>query len=75
MTPVPKIGQIWADNDPRSKGRTIRIVSVNERFVQAETLTPAKGYISETSTGRITRIRVDRLRPSTTGYRLMQDVS
>ena len=24
-TPAVKVGQIWADNDPRSEGRTLRV--------------------------------------------------
>lgn len=65
--PLPdvKVGQIWADNDIRSAGRRLTIVAVSKDRVIAR---PSGG-------GRTANIRRDRFRPTSTGYRLVSDVS
>lgn len=67
------VGQVWADNDWRSEGRTVRIVSVGASRVIAEVLTERFGKVPRSK--RQTRILISRLRPNSTGYRLIQDVS
>lgn len=71
-TPDVRPGQIWANNDKRSAGRKVRIVAIDE---QPDPRKPGStGYaVVEQVTGRRTRIRLDRFRPTTTGYRLIQD--
>lgn len=54
-------GQIWEDNDWRSAGRRILILSVDETHATVQ---------SPSGMGRITRIRLDRFRPNSTGYRM-----
>lgn len=63
--PIPSVrpGQVWADNDSRSRGRTVRVVSVDD-----------DGKATVRSGGKLTRIRLDRFRPTSTGYRLVEDV-
>lgn len=81
MTHPPKPGQIWADNDRRATGRTIRIdritngtatctVLTNRAAAQDE-LDRGQTYLTDRR-GTTVRVRLDRLRPTSTGYRLIQ---
>lgn len=59
-------GQVWVDNDPRLHGeRKIRVESVDD--THAVCVVVAVRYGGE---GRPTRIRLDRFKPTSTGYRL-----
>lgn len=82
-TPAPPVepGQVWADNDPRSDGRTVRVdriddgkavctVLTNRTHAQRE-LDRGTGWSTD-SRGRTTRIALSRFRPTSTGYRLVQ---
>lgn len=57
-----KVGQIWQDNDGRSEGRTGRIVSMDDTHARVEW-----GV-------NTTRVKLTRFKPTSTGYRLIQDV-
>jgi hypothetical protein len=70
--PTVQPGQTWADNDPRSTGRTLRILAVTETHAIAEVLT-GRGARDNRAAGRTTRIRLDRMRPTANGYRLVTD--
>jgi hypothetical protein len=88
MTDV-KPGQIWADNDPRAAGRTIRVdaidgdkaictVVTNTNETQAYVDSPASKptYMASAYSdrrGRQTRISLTRFVPNSTGYRLLED--
>lgn len=71
-----KVGQVWRDNDKRATDRTFRIRkllpggSTPDRpgFAVVVMLTPKQVR------GREREIRLDRFRPNSTGYRLVQDV-
>ena len=63
-------GQIWADNDPRSAGRTLRVVAVGKNSARCVVLTHATGGSPHTI-GRVTMIALDRFRPVSNGYRLV----
>ncbi|HEU4751613.1 MAG TPA: DUF6354 family protein [Armatimonadota bacterium] len=69
LTPDVRPGQIWADNDKRSAGRKVRVVEVGETHATVE----------QVITGQTARkprrslIRLDRFRPTSTGYRLISD--
>lgn len=67
---TPEVGQIWADNDPRSKGRRLRIESVSDRFVRAVVVADRDGA-KQSSVGLRFAINRDRLRPTRNGYRLI----
>jgi len=84
--PVVRPGQVWADNDPRSEGRRIEVVRLGthrHRYWSSGEM----GYVEEVvpvalcrrvgakKGGRLTRIRIDRFRPTTTGYRLVADTA
>ncbi len=65
MTEV-KPGQVWADNDRRSQGRpNIVVIAVDKTHATVQ----APG-----GSGRKSRIRLNRFRPTSTGYRLIEDV-
>ena len=73
-TPPPAVGQIWQDNDPRGYGRRIRIVEVGETHAIVELHQPRQP-VSSARTRRRTRIRLDRFRPTSTGYRYLAQES
>ncbi|MFI0265685.1 hypothetical protein [Streptomyces luteogriseus] len=56
-------GQVYADNDPRKEGRTLRIESLDGLYA----------YAVDESTGITTRILKRRLYPNARGYRLIED--
>lgn len=59
-----KVGQVWIDNDKRMSNREIRIVRIEGGHAIGQiVLAP----------NRHTRIRLDRFRPISTGYRLKEN--
>jgi hypothetical protein len=72
--PIPvRPGQIWADNDKRCAGRQVRIVEVDSTHALVELHVPRAVGDDHAKPGRQTRIRLDRFRPTTTGYRLAEE--
>jgi hypothetical protein len=67
-TPAPAVGQIWQDNDKRGYGRKVRIIEITETHALVELYQPRHATRSWAN-GRRTRIRLDRFRPTSTGYR------
>lgn len=67
MSEVRK-GQLWADNDKRCSGRKLRIHEVTATHAVAYAWNP------NDTEGKTTRIRLDRFKPTSTGYRLIEDV-
>jgi uncharacterized protein DUF6354 len=70
-----RVGQLWQDNDPRiveaRKGRRLlRVTHVGPTHAQVETW--YEDEIGKNS--RTGRVRLARFVPSTTGYRLIEDV-
>jgi hypothetical protein len=78
-------GQVWADNDPRSAGRTLRVDSIdggkaictiltNSSDEQAAIECPpgSLGYTPKDTRGKTTRISLSRIKPTRTGYRLIE---
>jgi len=60
-----RVGQVWEDNDPRHSfpRRKITVLSI-------------EGDRAVVQSGpRKTKIRLDRFRPTNTGYRLVEDVT
>ena len=71
-----KQGQVWADNDWRSEGRTVRILRVEGTHAIVTVLTSRKSATPaerQRSVGAERRIRLDRFKPTSTGYRLLTD--
>jgi hypothetical protein len=69
-----KVGQIWADNDKRSRGRKVKVLEVHTEMADG---TPFKNPYAIVQppfgNGRKTTIRLDRFRPNATGYTLVSD--
>jgi hypothetical protein len=72
-TPAPAVGQIWQDNDPRSYGRYLKITAVDDTHatVRQVALTPQGATVVRPG-ARTTRVRLDRFRPTSTGYRYVR---
>lgn len=74
--PEIKVGQVWADNDKREKGRTVKALAIIDRggdhHVSVEVLTVRGGH--KPPKPRQSRIAQRRFVPNGTGYRLIQDV-
>jgi hypothetical protein len=64
LRPQVRVGQVWRDADKRSDGRRLLVVAVDATHA---TVTSAE------RAGRRTRIRLDRFRPTSNGYRLERD--
>ena len=85
---VVRPGQVWADNDVRSKGRTVRVVEVGSLTAICEILTNSDahqeyvdgvrsmaGYRPVDMRGRRTQIALRRFKPTSTGFRLLEEAS
>ena len=72
------VGQVWRDLDERSgteRWLTITAVDVKSRRATCSTMVRVRGIEgAPLKPGRSTRVRLDRLRPSSTGYKLVSDV-
>jgi hypothetical protein len=77
-----RVGQVWADNDPRCNGRrTVKVIGFEEpnhalptaRRAVCEVLTDWSGKPSGRS--RTVKIQVDRMHPTSTGYRLVTEAA
>lgn len=67
MTDV-RVGQVWADNDYRSEGRTVMVMEI---VGDSAICSVAFG---NNKTRKRTKILLRRFRPNSTGYRLIADV-
>lgn len=63
--PDVRVGQVWEDIDKRGYGRQVHVVSVGDTHATVE---------DTVGKPRRTRVRLDRFRPTSTGYRLVLDV-
>ena len=74
---VIRVGQVWADNDSRGQGlglRTLKVVAIEKGYVHraiCEVLTDWDGEPPQRA--REVRIKVDRMRPTSSGYRLVEE--
>lgn len=69
---LPRVaeGQVWADNDKRCEGRHVYVAHVDETHATVDQCRPDGTVMPR---ARRTRIRLDRFRPTSTGYRLVRD--
>lgn len=75
-------GQVWADADWRSEGRTVRVDRIEDgkavctiltnRDAAQRNLDHGDAWTTDMR-GKTTRIRLDRFRPTSTGYRLVTE--
>lgn len=72
-----KVGQVWEDTDKRSKGRRIKVFEVKDGYafcqgVSGRDPSVNNGFVAKAA--KKVRIRLDRFRPGSTGYKLSEDV-
>jgi hypothetical protein len=69
-----KVGQVWMDNDYRSNGRVLEVVHVtyDGKLIHCRVLTEIGGRPAKKE--REARIKRERFRPTSNGYRLLKDV-
>ena len=76
-TPDVRPGQVWADNDPRSAGRTLRVDAIDGDKAVCTILTNTDSanirWQQRDMCGKQTRISLSRFKPTRTGYRLARD--
>lgn len=70
LIPEVKAQQVWADNDPRSKGRTLKVLAVADGKALCEVLTDSE-MATISRVGKTTRISLTRFKPNSTGYSLV----
>lgn len=70
MTVQP--GQVWADNDPRVPGRTLRVDAVEGEHAICTVLTNEPAYEGHMPK-KTTRIKLSRFKPTSTGYRFIEN--
>jgi hypothetical protein len=72
---VVEPGQVYADNDPRSEGRTLRVDRIEGAYAICTVLTDRvmhdENWVSQI--GRPTKIKVRRLYPNARGYRRLEE--
>jgi hypothetical protein len=85
QTPVIRPNQVWADNDERMAGRTLRVEEIDGGKAVCVILTNATTVQHELdrrggrssrvqdTRGRTTRISLSRFRPTSSGYQLVED--
>lgn len=69
MAEQVEVGQVWADNDWRSEGRRVKVIAIEGTHAIVELVAVGRGQFVG-SIGRRSRIRLDRMKPNSTGYRL-----
>ncbi|WP_155299617.1 hypothetical protein [Deinococcus kurensis] len=71
-----QVGQIWEDTDPRGYGPHIQVYALNGAYaecyqVSRGTSQLAAGEDKRYRNGKPRRIRLDRFKPGSTGYKLV----
>jgi hypothetical protein len=84
MSDAPKVrpGQVWADNDRRYEGRTLRVERIEGLQAVCIVLTNSTNHQAridkgdawaQDTRGKERHIALSRMKPTSTGYRLIQD--
>jgi hypothetical protein len=66
------VGQTWADNDPRSAGRTVRVDRIDGDKAVCTVLSNTESCVRDMR-GKQTTISLARFKPTKTGYRLVSE--
>lgn len=76
--PEVKIGQVWIDNDKRCNGRAVQVQAIqNDGLYDRATVVATIGTIEDGTfkpkhPTRVSKILVSRMKPTSSGYRLME---
>lgn len=66
------VGQEWESTDRRTPGRRVRVVSLHGASAIVEATAPStKSGSGSFKPGRRTEVRLDRFRPTSTGWKLV----
>lgn len=74
MTEV-KVGQVWQDCDKRMSGRCIRVMAIKDGKALCSRAVQSSWGEWFRLPGRQVRISLSRFKPTSTGYRLLEDAS
>lgn len=71
-----QVGQMWAANDPRAKGRTIQVKKIEPPHAICKIVTNRDGWDKEawktkSMIGREVKIKLRRFTPTSSGYKLL----
>lgn len=66
-----KVGQIWGDCDPRMGGREFKVYEIGETHATVVITRPNDHAYDPRP---VQRIKLTRFKPTSTGYRLIEDV-
>lgn len=73
-----EVGQFWQDNDKRCQTpgteRLLKVLEVTETHAKVVTVDQYGNFYPSALRARITKIRLDRFKPTTTGYRRREDL-
>lgn len=70
-----RVGQVYADNDRRSKGRKIKVVSITGSQVTYDVVAHATGVTPDPRRGKTFTSSIDRFhRAAQRGFTLLEDV-
>lgn len=85
MSTAPvRVGQLWANCDRRTSVRRIRVIGISMMHALCKIEVKAQHPNAQcridrpagwTAVGLTTRIRIDRFKPGSTGYRLVEDAA
>ena len=74
MPETVRPGQVWADNDHRVEGRTLRVDKIDGDHAICTVVTgPNPAASTDRSVGKQRRILLRRFTPTSTGYRLVYE--
>lgn len=74
VQPKVRTGQVWADNDPRSAGRLIKVTEVDATHAAVVNCDSRGEPNPSVLRARRGRIALTRFKATSTGYRIYQDV-
>lgn len=73
-----EVGQIWQDNDKRCQTpeseRLLKVLEVTDTHAKVVTVDREGRFWPTALKARMTKIRLDRFKPTTTGYRRREDL-
>lgn len=74
--PKVKRGQVWRDRDKRQPGRWLVVRGLTPERDRAVCEVHERGrfFGDIHNTGRLTKVRLDRFRPTSTGYELVERI-